>query len=104
MDIELVNTEESPLKTLLNYLRENIYSKMSKKDQESLFKGSLEGDLMKAINKFYISQRFIDFNDTWNKHSEAMKYQQAIIWRLQNGTEQTESDKRGYGKGKYMGD
>ena len=102
MDIEV----DTPLKELLTFLNEEIYSKMSKKDVEAIkSKGSLGGSLLKAIKDYYISQRCIDLKETWDNHSQAMQNKTKQIWRLENdGREQTEAEQYGYGKGKYMGD
>ncbi len=96
--------KSEPLEKLVKYLGENIYSKMSKKDVDAIFKGSLEGDLMKAIKDYYLSQRGIDFADTWKRHSEAMQYKEGVIWKLKTGNEMTMSDRMGYGQGRYQGD
>ena len=105
MEIDIIPTEQKHLKKLLDFLNENVYSKMKAKDVDELKALSGKTSLMKAIREYYISQRCIDLKETWDNHSDAMQRKEKIIWRLEHdGREQTEAEKHGYGKGRYMGD
>ncbi len=53
MDIELINTEDKqPIAELLDYLNAEIYTKMSKKDVESIKSKYLGGHLVHAIDAY----------------------------------------------------
>ena len=53
LEIEIVETRQpEPLFALLEYLNDNIYSKMSKKDVEAIKSTCLQGELVKRIMEY----------------------------------------------------
>ena len=91
MDIEIIEDESKDhYDILLKYIKENVYSKMSKKDAESIGSNSLNGGLKRAIWNYKNSEvlkAIAEVREEWKRDVEGKN---ELIERLRNGKSETE--------------
>jgi len=103
MDIELVNTEDKqPLVDLLDYLKTEIYTKMSKKDVEAIKSKYLGGQLVHAIDTYKNKYVYESLVETRKQHASEVSNLKSIIRELrENGNRKEVYKKR---SDNYVGD
>jgi len=90
MEIEIIPEENTlPLKTLLDYINENIYSKMSAKDVKEIKSGYLGGKLVQAIDKYTKAIVFEKLTKERETTEGNLNNYRKIIEGLRSGEDQT---------------
>lgn len=105
MNIELIDEPTVlPLEDLLTYLNEEVYSKMSVKDQKDIKSKYLGGKLVHAIDTYKNKCVYEALVETRKLHSDQIDNFKEIIKGLRDGREENRHGNKYIGNNRYVGD